>query len=158
MFPWNLYFNKTNHPFKIKWDYFMMLAFEKQLDHRLNLPENTKVLIDGYHEYDHADYVRDGAQNLSSEQSKLKENVGAYINDARRSLFQPNMTFEDLMRKNSEFVCCAGMYVYASQESNASKQKLVDRTVDGILMPFIVVHKEVKAKQQLFIYYGPHYR
>lgn len=136
-FSWGTYGHLKDHPFTKKWDYSMFLDYSTWADPRFNLPPGVMVNIDSYHEYDHLEYALEGGLTLTPEELWTKNQmIPNYINDARASLYQPYLYEEDMMRKNSEFVYCS---------------------VDGIMLPFVVVYKDVDAEQQLFIYYGPNY-
>ena len=86
--------------------------------------------MDGYHSYNDSEYVDD------IKQDGLKEIYEVFVNDARRELNKPELSLEDLNRKNTEFVYCA---------------------VDGILLTFLVTLRDIKVDEQLFLYYGPTY-
>jgi len=136
-FPWRVYWNQPDHPFRKKWDYFMEISYTDWVDPRLKIPKDTIVLIDGYFDYDHSKYIKEGGQDLDRRESETKaSNIEYFVNDARASLYKPTLSEADLDRKNSEFVYCA---------------------VDGIIIPFFVVQNETKSGQQLFAYYGPKY-
>jgi len=136
VFPWDELRGETGHPFRRKHDYLMRQNYNF-LDFKLALPPNTSVAIDGFHDYDYAEF-RSGqhSQLLPLEQSQKKVTLEGLINDPRANLSISGLSAEDLNRKNTEFVYCA---------------------VDGVLLSFVVTHKEIKAGEQLFISYGPGY-
>jgi len=136
LFPWKELKGKKGHPFKRKHVYEMTQNYNF-LDLELALPPNTKVAIDGFHDYDPSRFPNGRhSEQLSLEQSQKKITLEGLINDPRANLSKPTMTAEDLLRFNTEFVYC---------------------TVDGVLLSFVVTHKEIKAGEQLFISYGPNY-
>jgi len=136
-FTWTTYWNQTNHPFRKKWDYAMAIDYSVWADRRLNIPWGAMVLIDSHHEYNHRKYPLEGVQQLNKKDTWTKSRIiPNFINDARESLYEPQLSEADAMRKNTEFVFCR---------------------VDGIILPFTVVHKDLMAEQQLFVYYGPGY-
>eukprot|EP01084_Bolivina_argentea_P139059 244682_1 len=136
-FPWDKYGGIDNHPFRRKWDYYMTIPYHIYADKRLHLDElNITMAMDSFHSYNYAAFVKDGGQDLTKEESKLKQNLETFVNDAREQLYEKKLSKHDLIRKNSEFVYCS---------------------VDGILMTFLVVTKDLKKNQQLFVYYGPNY-
>lgn len=135
-FSWSKYGPQQNHPYRKKWDYYMTIPYPTFGDERLDLPGNVTLTMDAYHSYNYADYVKEGGQDLTKEQSKLKENIEVFVNDARKELYQAALHPMDRVRKNCEFVYCS---------------------VDGILLTFLLTIREIKENEQLFIYYGPNY-
>lgn len=136
-FTWTTYWNQTNHPFRKKWDYAMAVDYSVWADRRLNIPWGAMVLIDSHHEYSYKKYPLEGGQPLNKKEAWTKSQIiPNFINDARESLYEPQLSAADASRKNTEFVYCR---------------------VDGIILPFTVVHKDLMADQQLFLYYGPGY-
>ena len=135
-FPWKIYHKKKDHPFRKKWDYYMTIPYPSFGDKRLQLPENVTVTMDAYHSYNYADYIKDGGQVLTKQESKLKENYEVFVNDARQQLYQAMLNPHDRVRKNSEFVYCS---------------------VDGVLLTFLITIKDIKTNEQVFNYYGPNY-
>ena len=133
-FPWNYYGKRPDHPYRKKWYYCMQIPDE--YNERFGLRTNITLAMDGYHSYNYADYVNEGGQDLTKEQSKLKENLEVFVNDAREELFEPELQPMDEIRKNSEFVYCS---------------------VDGTVLSFLITMKETKENEQLFVYYGPEY-
>ena len=103
----------------------------------MNIPMGAFVLMDSFHEYDPMAYPLEGAQELTANEMWTKSQmIPNFINDARESLYEPQLTEADQNRLNTEFVYCR---------------------VDGIIFPFVVVQKHLVAGQQLFVYYGPFY-
>ena len=135
-FPWNYYGPRPRHPFRKKWDYYMVIPNPSLSNGRFDLPTDITLTMDAYHSYNYADYVKEGGQNLTEEQSKLKENLEGFVNDAREELYKPELQPKDEMRRNSEFVYCS---------------------VDGRVLSFLITMKEIKENEQVFVYYGPSY-
>ena len=114
----------------------MTITYDQYADKRMNLT-NVKVALDGYHSYNYEDHVREGGQDLTKRQSKLKIIDEAIINDARERLYSAEeLASADEERQNLEFLYCA---------------------IDGVLQTMILTTKDIKADEQLFIYYGPTY-
>ena len=134
-YPWNEVSLLLGHPFRRKWDYYMTSSYnDDYIDSRLSIPANMTVAIDAYHDYDPLKFPN--GQVLTLEQLQQKRILEGLINDARIGIDQSELTQEDKDRHNVEFVGC---------------------TVDGVLHTFILTHKQIKAGEQLFIYYGPNY-
>ena len=115
----------------------MSVDYDYWADSRLNIPTGAEMFIDSFHEYDPMVYPLEGAQQLTENEMWTKSRIiPNFINDARESLYEPQLTEADKNRLNSEFVLCR---------------------VDGIIFPFVVVQKDLMAGQQLFVYYGPSY-
>jgi len=126
--------DKMGDPFRRKWDYYLAEGYDGSSTQNLSLPKNLTVVIDAYFDFDHIQYKSD--QALSLEQSQQKVTLEAIINDARTHVLKEALSAEDVDRLNTEFVYCE---------------------VDGVLMTFLLTHKEIRAGEQLFIYYGPNY-
>ena len=136
-FPWDVYGEKEGHPWRKKWDYYMTVPYQSFADRQLKLRNlNATMTMDAYHSYNYEKYVGEGGQDLSERQSRMKENLEVFVNDARKDLYGENLKAADFERKNAEFVYCS---------------------VDGVLQTFLVTTKDVKADEQLFVYYGPNY-
>ena len=114
----------------------MTITYDQHADKRMNLTK-VQVALDAYHSYNYEDYVREGGQDLTKRQSKLKIIDEAIINDARERLFSAeDLASADEERQNVEFVYCA---------------------IDGVLQTMILTTRYIKADEQLFVYYGPNY-
>lgn len=91
-FPWDLYGGMEDHPWRKKWDYYMTVPYHSFADTRMDLANiNVTMTMDAYHSYDYQKYVDIGGQDLTEQQSKMKENLEVYVNDARNGLYEEDL-------------------------------------------------------------------
>merc|ERR1712129_427934 len=97
-FPWDLYGGMEDHPWRKKWDYYMTVPYHSFADTRMDLANiNVTMTMDAYHSYDYQKYVDIGGQDLTEQQSKMKENLEVYVNDARNGLYEEDLQNADLL-------------------------------------------------------------